>query len=277
MTMGQNSTEFDGTRAGITPDDTLLPFVISTYMMGVFIQKKIDAVTAEVNRTLPPEVPKIPSVKIRAYTTKMGEFCYPLTITLPESAFEKKVRRQQPAQNGRENPSSRKADMKNRGNGDGSFTIDGFIGDSETSDTRYEKVYYPIWKVLNEYMYYKPKRTFSDPEVRRFNQMTTGNANQLIRYASQIRVMRTGRNNKGPKIGVLMLDAQAIMHDMLFRVNDPRDFTVDIDHVKSKKNGNYDFHVIRRVKRKKDQQTSNEFNDLMRRIRSNGGAPNNGR
>ena len=249
--MGQNST-FDATRAGKTPDDTLLPYVISTQEMGLFIQKKLDAVIAEVNRTLPPDVPKIPIVRIQAYTAKMGEYCYPLVLILPNEAFQKKQPRQ------------RRDQSNNQRNGN-SMSIGGYISDSEQEDRSYERVYNPIYSVLEKYFYVKPRKTFSTPDVRRFNQMTTSEANQVIRYASRINVMRNGK--RGPKSGIVMLDPFAVMHDMLTRPNDPRAFEIIINSVKSKKNGKYDFRVTRKILMKKDQNGSNDFNSLMRKLR----------
>ena len=253
--MGQNST-FDATRAGKTPDDTLLPYVISTQEMSLFIQKKLDAVIAEVNRVLPPDVPKIPVIRIKAYTAKMGEYCYPLIVTLPEAAFVKNKRTKNNENN-----------QQKIGNGN-SMSIGGYISDSEVEDRSYERVYKPIFNVLQAYFYQKPKQTFRDPEVRRYNQMTANAANTIIKYASGIKLMRTGNRKHGPKIGFVMLDPFAVMHDMLTRENDPRVFSIEINHVKSKKNGNYDFHVIRKIRKKQDNGGTNEFNDIMRKIRN---------
>lgn len=249
--MGQNINKYD-TRAGIAPDDTFLPFVIKTEKIQEFLQNKLDTVIVEVNNKLKEGVPKIPRIPIKVYALKLGGYCYTILVTLPNEAFARKTKRKK----------SYQSDIDAT-----SFNISGYLEDSEDEDTSYEKVYQPIYNVLSPYFFVKPKQTFRSPKIMKYYELTPANASKLIHFASKINVIRTGNKKSGNKVGVIMLDPFAVIHEMLMMA-DPRKFEIIMNKVLSRKNGTYDFHVTRKVITNNGNNRADDIDEVLRMIKN---------
>lgn len=263
---GQSTSKmYGGTVSGIRPDDKIEPYEITTTDIRKYLQEKLDVVIAKVNMELDAKrkagqidsnVPPIPQIQINAYTIRMSDWFYPIMITFPESAIYRPVKKQQKKQNHDPN------------------RINILDAASTETDSSYQMLYTPIWKMFQEFRYENVHQSFNSPEVRRSLGITAESGRQVITY-SKTRISRIGRKDNGSLIAMLMIDPYHVIHDMLIKDNDSRPFTVSMKKVDKLKDGEYRYRLNRAITTgSKRNKGGSEFQHIMNKISSGGSGLN---
>ena len=239
------------TRAGKRPDDGNEPYTITTEEMRVFLQKRLDVVITDVNKRLAEGQPPLQSMEVKAFSCQMGDRFYPLIIMLPEAAMYKKPKKKVSQQN---NNSDR-------------VSIQSVVDNSDDEDD-YVRLYDAIYGCFQPFMYENGGKNMKHQEVRKnlgINYSTIG------KVVSMCTPKRTKLSN-GSSLVTIMLDPFAIIHNMLWKDYDKRDYTITMKGVKRLKDGVYRYKVSRdiRTKRKKGGGMD-EYRAIMNRISSSAG------
>lgn len=237
------------TRAGKRPDDGNEPYTITTEEMRVFLQRRLDVIIADVNRNLQEGNSPLPNMEIKAFSCRMGDRFYPIIITLPEAAMYRKEKKK----NVQKDP--RRINIQN-------------VVDDDADEDDFVRLYTPIYECFKAFMYENGGKSMKHPEVRKNLGI---NYNSVGKVVSMCTPKRTKMNN-GSFLITIMLDPFAIIHNMLYKDYDKREYTITMKRVDRMKDGVYRYKVSRDLRGKKKKGGGmDEYKALMQRISSGAG------
>ena len=208
------------TRSGLTPDETGLPYSITTSKVEEYLQRKVNTISSGIANTT-GEAEK--NVSIRIYTTEAGRNFLPFIIVLPLDVL---------------------ADNPNKKKHTGEHPM---FNPKDTDRTVHlRKEYYELFKA---YIYNKEDQgAFFSDDWRR----ARGVARDTSQVLASTRLPKiVSLNNGRLQVVTLLLDPLKVFHDMLESTDDNRrDFRVDIEDWRKIDEGEYRYDVKRRLFKK---------------------------
>lgn len=229
------------TRSGITPDENMMHFRISTEDVERYLQKKFDAVSAK----LRAEGVDAPNIDVHVDSGEASRKFVPLAITLGLDVIEDKRAKEKGNNNRDELPMFNPT--RNTGN--------------------YANISTPYWKILEAYQYDKKDRTVFQSS-NWCHQM--GVSRESSRNLVMLSVPRIHQVDKETKIVLMLLDPIRVFYDMLINTEQTgRKFSIKIEKLKRQETGEFIYSVVRYSGKSKNSKKNN-FNlaeELNRKIR----------
>ena len=236
--MASNNQNELVTRAGLNPNETELPYSITTTMVEKYLQNKIDVV---MNRSA-NNGGQSEKIELRLYTTEAGKAFLPFVVVLPMEALEDRKKK-----NKKPMPSI-----------------------FDTKDTDGSANLKPeLYKLLSAYTYNKEDETafFSDDwrRARRVNRETS----PVLKNLRTPKV--TSMENGKLRVVSFMIDPIRVFHDMLIIPTDNRSFRVEVTGWQKIQTGEYRYDLKRVINKGKNGKKYRDTlaDELNRKMRGN--------
>ena len=237
-----------GTRAGLTPDMSCLPYSISTNQIKTFINLKIKNAVMEFNTQMqqkaaaegttyvPVPLIEVEVKSISVQKTRGKNNYVPIAVFIPMELVSNAGNRQ-----------------KSNANELAIF--------NEKQEDHTVNVAPPVYKVIKDYMYSKEdingfKKTMDEAGIG-LSRQGVFNITKMFR----IKVMSSGKKNKGIKKAAVVIDPFRIIHDMLMST-DPsfnKPFRVVLKETIKKSDSDYNYKVIRKDASNNKKNNGDEF------------------
>lgn len=232
-------------RAGLRPDESELPYSITTKKVEEYLQKKLDVVIKKMNERAEsnPNFKKIDPITINVITTEVGSKFVPFVVIFPMNVLIDKG-------------------CKNKGGND--------IFNPKREDNSAQM--YPEIKKLFDSISYdnKDRDAFKSVNFRReLGIRREAGIQMLMMSKPKISSFNNGRN----KVVTLMVDPIRVFYDMLKSADgkDNRNYHVEITEFSRIRTGEYTYKV-KRVLNKKNQSYSKSFAEELNHKMQGGGS-----
>lgn len=217
------------TRGGARPDISELSYHLSTSEMRNFLQKKLD------------EIADGDQVQIKLISVDIGNNFIPFVAILPSAVL---------------------VDDKKENENDDVMKLD--IDLDESSTSKYIKMKEKYFKLVSAYTYNKDERdSFKAENVRKIYGLKPNTAFNLRK------LMIPRKFDKEGDSVIVLLDPIKLFHSYLSISNDNRPFEVDIVGVKKKGNGEFSYHVKRKLSSGKNKKGYDIYKFISQQLRQN--------
>ena len=218
------------TKSGKRPDQSALPFTITTNEVQAYLQKKLDVVVASM---VANGSTNINHVNLVVYTTKAGTKFFPFVVVLPLSVLEQKAK---------ENGNSNELPM--------------FRPENQQTSAR---VMEPIFKMFGSYAYDPSDADAFRSVSWRRDYGVSKDGGDYLRFIRMPRIV--SYDNGRQKAVSFIIDPVRVFYDMLRIEGDPNNnYRIDDIKVKELKTGEYQYFVKRTTNfNKKKKKYHNTF------------------
>lgn len=216
------------TRAGLTPSERELPFVITTSDVSDYLNGRLEALVKTMNTPM--------NIELSVASVEAGSKFVPFTVVLsPNTA-------------------------KHRNNVSNDTEPSVFRPNDNDGSVRLIE---PIAKLLGVYAYDKADgEAFFSADWRRARGVST-NSSAILKKNRTPRMMKF-KTNKGPVDRVIFLiDPIRVFHDMLVMDDNNANFRVDIVNWNKIRQGEYRYEVLRVLNKNKKNKNNQNFIDAL--------------
>jgi len=218
------------TRGGARPDISELSYHLSTSDMRVFLQKKLD------------EIADGDQVQIKLYSVDVGNNFIPFVAILPSTVLVD--------------------DKRNDNSDENIMKLD--IDDTDSSSEKFIKMKEKYFKLISAYTYNKDERDSFKAE----NVMRLYGLNRTRAYNAR-KLMTPRKFDKEGDSVIVLLDPIKLFHSYLSINGDQRNFEVDVVGCKKKGNGEFSYHVKRKLSSGKNKKGYDIYKFISQQLRSN--------
>jgi len=221
--------DFTRTKSGLKPDESGVPFSITTNQVEKYIQQRVDVVCKSANAE---------NVEIKIYTTEPGKYFCPFIVGLPISVLIN----------------------QNQSSEDDEPSI--FTPNKSNKKIKIRPELYHLFK-LYTYNEDDEKQFYANDWKNR-----TGLRSDASAALARLRVP-TITKSEGVKIIMFLLDPLKVFHDMLQYKDDKRPYKITVKSLKKIKTGEYIYGVERSINSSKNNKKYETvfINEVNKRLR----------
>jgi hypothetical protein len=218
------------TKSGLKPDDTGVPFSVTTNQVEKYLQQRVDAVCQSA---------KLNNVEIKVYTTEPGKYFCPFVVVLPTTVLQ--------------NPNAASED-----NEPSIFT-------PNRNDDKKTRLKGDLYHLFKSYIYNESdaKAFFSSDWRNR-----TGVRSDAAPALKKLRVPIVNRID-GVEVVMFLLDPIKVFHDMLRYSNDNRPYKINITTLKKVRSGEFVYGIERSITSNKGNKKYKDvlINEINKKLR----------
>lgn len=220
------------TRSGLMPNETALPYSITTSKVESYLQSKVDVLLnrmAEERRKRrekrDDDDEDLPVVNVKVYTTEAGKSFLPFVVILPTDVLEQKNK----------NTRKKMASIFDTKNEDGTANM--------------RKEFYELFK---SYVYNKSDEEAFFSDVWRRERHVSRETSPVLKSLRTPKI--TSMDNGKLQVVSFMIDPIRVFHDMLVSEDDRRNFKIEVVNWQKIQTGEYRYDIKRVINKGKNKQ-----------------------